>query len=43
MSRIVGLDDPKVNVKEYFKNFIKHKKIDELMAGIINFFLKLEI
>ena len=26
-----NLDDPKVNVKEYFKNFIKNKKIDELI------------
>ncbi len=28
-----NLDDPKVNVKEYFKNFIKNKKIDELIAA----------
>ena len=27
------LDDPKVNVKEYFRNFIKPKKIDELIAA----------
>ena len=33
MSGIVELDDPKVNVKEYFKNFIKNKKIDELIAA----------
>ena len=28
-----SLDDPKVNVKEYFKRFIKPKKIDELIAA----------
>ena len=28
-----NLDDPKVNVKEYFKNFIKNRKIDELIAA----------
>jgi len=28
-----NLDDPKVNVKEYFKNFIRNKKIDELIAA----------
>ena len=28
-----NLDDPKVNVKEYFKNFIKNKKMDELIAA----------
>ena len=27
------LDDPNVNVKEYFRNFIKPKKIDELIAA----------
>ena len=27
-----SLDDPKVNVKEYFRDFIKLKKIDELIA-----------
>ena len=27
-----NLDDPKVNIKEYFKNFIKDKKIDQLIA-----------
>ena len=28
-----NLDEPNVNVKEYFKNFIKTKKIDELIAA----------
>ena len=28
-----SLDDPKINVKEYFKRFIKPKKIDELIAA----------
>ena len=28
-----SLDDPNVNVKEYFRNFIKLKKIDELIAA----------
>ena len=28
-----SLDDPKVNIKEYFKRFIKPKKIDELIAA----------
>ena len=27
------LDDPNVNVKEYFRSFIKLKKIDELIAA----------
>ena len=28
-----NLDNPDVNVKEYFRNFIKNKKIDELIAA----------
>ena len=28
-----SLDDPNVNVKEYFRNFIKPRKIDELIAA----------